>query len=135
MRVLEWGFRNNRLEGYVARDLDPSVLAVREDLSREARRARELEARGYEERPLAFKWDDKLLYAAGSLPEVDLDAVRALRPSIEQDEPGWVESVKREWEECWSVEYAADRSGVPIQAALAILLNLRDREELRVEEN
>ena len=87
MRVLEWGFRSNRLEGYVARDLDPSVLAVPEDLSPEARRARELEARGYEERPLAFKWDDKLLFAAGGLAEVDPDAVRSLRPSIEGRSP------------------------------------------------
>lgn len=135
MRVLERGFRSKRLEGYVARNLDPSVLAVREDLSPEARRARELEARGYEERPLAFKWDDKLLFAAGGLAEVDPDAVRALRPSIEREEPGWVESVKREWEGTWSVESAADRSGVPLQATFAILLNLRDRGELRVEEN
>lgn len=135
MRVLEWGFRNNRLEGYVARDLDPSVLAVREDLSPEARRARELEARGYEERPLAFKWDDKLLFAAGGLAEVDPDAVRSLRPSIEREEPGWVERVKREWAGCWSVESTADWSGVPIQATFAILLNLHERGELVVEEN
>lgn len=135
MRVLEWGFRNERLEGYVARDLDPSVLAVREDLSPEARRARELEARGYEERPLAFKWDDKLLFAASSLAEVDPDAVRSLRPSIERDEPGWVESVKREWEGSWSVESTADWSGVPLQATFAILLNLHERGELKIEDN
>ncbi len=135
VRVVEWGFRSGGLEGYYARDFEPSVLAVREDLRPEARRARELEARGYEERPLAFKWREKLLRAAGSLPEVDPDAVRALRPSIERDEPGWVESVRREWEGSWSVESAADHSGVPLQAAFAILLNLHERGELRVEEN
>lgn len=111
------------------------VLAVREDLGPEARRARELEARAYEARPLSFKWREKLLRAAGSPPEVDPDAVRALRPSIERDEPGWVESVRREWEGSWSVESAADHSGVPLQAAFAILLNLHERGELKVEEN
>nr|MBA3474869.1 hypothetical protein [Rubrobacter sp.] len=66
LRVVEWGFRNKGLEGYYARDFEPSVLAVQEDLRPEARRARELEARGYEERPLAFKWGEKFCYAAGS---------------------------------------------------------------------
>ena len=32
VRVIEWGFRNKQLEGYYARDFDPSVLAVQEDL-------------------------------------------------------------------------------------------------------
>ncbi|MGH3085709.1 MAG: hypothetical protein ACRDSJ_00140 [Rubrobacteraceae bacterium] len=36
MRVVEWGFRNKGLEGYYARDFEPSVLAVQEDLRPEA---------------------------------------------------------------------------------------------------
>jgi hypothetical protein len=135
LRVMEWGFRNKGLEGYYARDFEPSVLAVQEDLKPEARRARELEARGYEERPLSFKWGEKFCYAAGSLLEVDPDAVRALRPTIEQDEPEWVEQVKKEWQGYWNVESTAYWSGVPLQATLAILLNLRDRGELAVEED
>ena len=135
LRVMEWEFRNQGLEGYYARDFEPSVLAVQEDLRPEARRARELEARGYEERPLSFKWDDKFCYAAGSLLELDPDTVRALRPTIEQDEPEWVERVKHEWRGYWNVESTAYWSGVPLQATLAILLNLRDRGELDVEEN
>ena len=94
LRVVEWGFGNERLEGYIARDFEPSVLAVREDLGHEARRARELEAIGYDERPPSFKWDEKFCYVAASVLEVDPDAVRALRPTIERDEPEWVESVR-----------------------------------------
>ena len=135
LRVVEWGFRNKGLEGYYARDFEPSVLAVQEDLRSEARRARELEARGYEERPLAFKWGERFCYAAGSLLELDPDTVRALRPTIEQDEPEWVERVKEEWRGYWNVESTAYWSGVPLQATLAILLNLRDRGELDVEED
>jgi hypothetical protein len=133
---LEGGFRNKGLEGYYARDFEPSVLAVQEDLRPEARRARELEARGYEERPLSFKWDEKFCFAAANVEQVDPDAVRALRPTIESDEPYWVESVKNEWLAYRpNIESTAYWSGVPIQATLAILLNLRERGELDVEEN
>lgn len=133
LRVMEWEFRNKGLEGYYARDFEPSVLAVQEDLRPEARRARELEALGYEERPLSFKWGEKFCYAAGSLLEVDPDAVRTLRPSIEQDEPEWVERVREKWQGYWNVESTAHWSGAPLQATLAILPNLRDRGELRAE--
>lgn len=135
LRVVEWGFRNKGLEGYYARDFEPSVFAVQEDLRPEARRARELEARGYEERPLSFKWDEKFCYAAGSVLDLDPDTVRALRPTIEQDEPEWVERVKEEWRGYWNIESTAYWSEVPLQATLAILLNLSDRGELAVEEN
>lgn len=66
---------------------------------------------------------------------LDSDTVRALRPTIEQDEPEWVERVKQEWRGYWNVESTAYWSGVPLQATLAILLNLRDRGELDLEEN
>ncbi|MDP8944229.1 MAG: hypothetical protein M3N16_08945 [Actinomycetota bacterium] len=136
LRVVEWGFRNKRLEGYIARDFEPSVLAVQEDLSVEARRARELEARGYEERPLAFKWDEKFCFVAANVLEVDPDAVRALRPSIERDEPGWVESVKHQWPAYRpNIESTAYWAGVPLQATVAILFNMKERGELLVEEN
>ena len=135
VRVLEWEFRNKRLEGYYAHDREPAVLAVQEGLSGEARRARELEARGYEERPLSFKWGEKFCYAAGSLLELDPDTVRALRPTIEQDEPEWVERVKDEWESFRDVESTAFWAEVPLQATVAILLNLHERGELRIEED
>ncbi len=103
---------------------------VPEDLRPEARRARELEARGYEKIPRAFKWGEKLCYAAGSLREVDPDTVKALRATIEQAEPEWVRRVKKEWRGFWIVESIAYWSGVPLQATLAILLNLYERGEL-----
>ena len=136
LRVVEWGFRNKRLEGYIARDFEPSVLAVQEDLSREARRARELEAQGYDEMPISFKWDEKFCYVAANVLEVDPDAVRALRPTIERDEPGWVESVKRQWPAYRpNIESTAYWAGVPLQATLAILFNMKERGELLVEDN
>lgn len=134
LRVVEWGFRNRRLEGYFARDFDPEVLAVREDLRSADRRARELEAREYHERPLSFKWKDKHCYAASELSEVDPDAVRALRPCIEQDAPDWVESVREEWDIYRRLDDVVHWSGVPIQAAVAILLNLYERGEIEAED-
>ena len=130
LRVLERRFRNKGLEGYYTRDFQPSVLAVQEGLSPEARRARELEALGYEKMPQAFKGGEKFCYAAGSLREVDPDAVKALRATIEQAEPEWVWRVKKEWRGPWIVESIAYWSGVPLQATLAILLNLHERGEL-----
>jgi hypothetical protein len=130
LRVVEWRFRNKGLEGYYTREFRPSVLVVQEDLRPEARRARELEARGYEKMGRAFKWSEKFCYAAGSLREVDPDAVKALRATIEQAEPEWVRRVRKEWRGPWIVESIAYWSGVPLQATLAILLNLDDRGEL-----
>lgn len=132
LRVVEWRFRNKGLEAYYTRDFQPSVLAVQEDLSPDARRVRELEACGYEKMASAFKLGEKYCYAVGSLWEVDPVSVKALRASIEQGEPGWVERVKKEWRGYWNVESLAYWSGVPLQATLAILLNLRDRGELNV---
>jgi hypothetical protein len=36
VRVLEWKFRNKKLEGYYAQGREPAVLAVQEGLSGEA---------------------------------------------------------------------------------------------------
>ncbi|MGH3085710.1 MAG: hypothetical protein ACRDSJ_00145 [Rubrobacteraceae bacterium] len=66
---------------------------------------------------------------------MDPDAVRALRPSIEQDEPEWVERVKRERAGYWNVESTAYWSEVPLQATLAILLNLYERGDLKTDDD
>ncbi len=135
LRIIEWDFRNKQLEGYIARDFDPSVLAVQEDLPKEVRRARELEARGYEDKPLSFKWREKACYAAANVLEVDPDSVRALRPHIESDEPEWVEWVKSEWPaRRGDVESVAHFAQVPLQATMAILENLHERGELQTED-
>ena len=91
----------------------PEVGAIQEGLSPEMRRLRELEALGYEKRPQEFAWAEKLCYAAGSLEkESDSDTVRALRPSIEQDEPEWVRRIEDVWRGYWIVESVAYWSGV-----------------------
>jgi hypothetical protein len=127
LRVVEWNFRNKGIESYYTRLFQPSVVAIQEGLSPEVRRLRELEALAYETRPQEFAWAEKLCYAAVSLEEVDPATVRALRPSIEYDEPEWVRRVEAEWEGGWIVESVAYWAGVPLQATLAIMLNLRDR--------
>jgi hypothetical protein len=73
---------------------------------------------------------------AANVLEVDPDAVRALRPSIERDEPGWVEGVKCQWPAYRpNIESTAYWAGVPLQATVAILLNMKERGELVVEDN
>lgn len=127
LRVVEWSFRNKAIESYYTRTFQPSVVAIQEGLSHEVRRLRELEALGYERRPGEFAWAEKLCYAAGYLREVDSDTVRALRPTIERDEPEWVDRIKEVWHGAWIVDSVAYWSGVPLQATLAIMLNLQDR--------
>lgn len=129
-----WDFRNAQLEGYFARYFDPAVLAVQEDLRPEARRTRELEAEDYHKMPLAFRWHEKACYAAANVTEVDMDAVRALRTRIEREEPERVEWVKKEWEGFRDVESVAFWAEVPIQAVVAILLNLNERGELKIDD-
>jgi hypothetical protein len=125
---------------YVAADpfRDPSLeagAAVGEDLSEKARTARLHEARGYYERPLAFKRRFRLCKAAARVEDVDPDAVRALRPFIERWEPEWVEWVKREWLVYRpDIESTAYWSGVPLQATMAILENLHERGELQTDD-
>ncbi len=127
LRVVEWNFRNKGIESYYTRLFEPSVVAIQEGLSPEVRRLRELEALGYERMPQEFAWAEKLCYASGYLKEVDSDTVRALRPTIERDEPGWVDRINEVWQGAWIVDSVAYWSGVPLQATLAIMLNLRDR--------
>jgi hypothetical protein len=97
LRVVEWNFRNKGIESYYTRFFEPSVVAIQEGLSPEVRRLRELEALGYEKRPQEFKWAETLCYAAGSLEKIDPDTVRALRPSMEHDEPEWVRRIEEVW--------------------------------------
>ena len=126
------GVPQQEARGLLPHDREPAVLAVEEGLSGEARRARELEAEGYHERPSAFKRREKWWFAAANVLEW-IRAVCALRPRIEREEPEWVERVRDEWESFRGVESTAFWAEVPLQATVAILLNLHERGELRVE--
>lgn len=71
------------------------------------------------------------LFAAANVLEVDPDAVRALRPRIEREEPEWL---KGEWESFRDVESTAFWAEVPLQATMAILLNLHERGEQVIDD-
>ncbi len=130
LEIYEWPFRNKRLEACYTERPRPAGMAIQAGLAPSARRARELEARGYYRRPLSFKRREKLCYAATSAREVDPDAVRALKHDIEREEPGWVERVRAEWETYRDVESVSFWAEVPIQAVVAILESLNERGEL-----
>ena len=141
LKVYDWRFRDGSTEMlYVSTDplQEPSLeagAAVREDLPHEAKVARRHEARGYYERPLAFKRRFRVCKIAARVEDVAPDSVRALRPFIEQWEPDWVEWVKREWPgRRGDVESVAHCSGVPLQATMAILENLHERGELQTDD-
>jgi hypothetical protein len=140
LRVYGWRFRDESTEMLYVADkfLDPSReagAAVEENLRPEARAARVYEARGYYERPLAFKRRFRLCKAAARVEDVDPNSVRALRPFIEQWEPDWVEWVKREWPaRRGDIESVAHFAGVPLQATMAILENLHERGELQTDD-
>lgn len=127
LRIYDWRFRDRRLEALYVADPEPAGVALSEDLSPEARRARELEALGYFLAPYLFGRRWKFCYLAANVEEVDPDSVRALRLVMEQEEPGWVEAVGREWEPQWDAERVSLKTGVPLQAVVAILENLQER--------
>jgi hypothetical protein len=133
LRIYEWRFRDRRLEALYVEDPEPAGVALREDLSPEARRARELEVRGYYSSPLAFGRRYRFCYLAANAGEVDPDSVRALRPDIEREEPVWVEAVRRGWELYRDVERVSLETRVPLQAVIAILENFKARGELQVD--
>jgi hypothetical protein len=142
LKVYDWRFRDESTEMLYYEATDPlrepawdAGAAVGEDLTPQARVARLHEARGYYERPLAFKRRFRLCKAAARVEDVDHDTVRALRPFIEQWEPDWVEWVKREWSVYRpDIESTAYWAGVPLQATMAILDNLHGRGELGSED-
>jgi len=141
LRVYDWRFRDGSTEMlYVATDAfrDPELeagAAVEKGLTPEAKQARLYEARGYYERPLAFKRRFRLCKIAARVEDVDPDSVRALRPFIEQWEPEWVDWVKREWPgRRGDIESVAHFAGVPLQATMAILENLYERGELQTDD-
>ena len=133
LRIYDWRFRDRRLEALYVEDPEPAGVALREDLSPEARRARELEVRSYYSSPLSFGRRYRFCYLAANAEEVDPDSVRALRPDIEREEPLWAEAVRRGWELYRDVERVSLETRVPLQAVIAILENLRERDELPVE--
>lgn len=103
LKVYDWRFRDEGTEMLYYEAADPfsdpawdAGAAVGEGLTPQAKVVRLHEARGYYERPLAFKRRFRLCKAAARVEDVDPDTVRALRPFIEQWEPDWVEWVKRE---------------------------------------
>ena len=130
LRIYDWRFRNKRLEAVYVADPEPAGVALGIDLTPEARRARELEARGYFHAQLSFGRRWKLCYLATNAGEVDPDSVRALRLDIEREEPGWVEAVRREWELHRDAERVSLETGLPLQAVVAIVQNLEERGEL-----
>ncbi len=72
-------------------------------------------------------------FISSSILEVDPDAVCALRPFVELEQPEWVEPAKREWEGFRDIESVSFWAEMPIQVVVAILLNLDERRELETD--
>lgn len=104
-------------------------MAIQPGIPEESRRAREIEAHGHHVRPP--RRGEKFCTWPHSVEDIDPGSVRALRRVVEFMEPDWVRRVKDEYEfygdDLLSVIYW---SGIPAEAAKAILLNLKARGEL-----
>jgi hypothetical protein len=64
--IYDWRFQDKQLEALYVEDPLPAGVALREDLSPEARRARELEARGYYSSPRSFGKRYQFCYLAAN---------------------------------------------------------------------
>ena len=131
LRIFDWDLGGGRVEGHYTNVPDPAGMAIQEGLPEAARRARELEALGYYDKPLSFKWREKTLLVAAGVEDLDPDTVRALRAVIEEAEPEWVERVRAEipsyGDDLFSLSYYSE---VPPQAVRAIIEIMRERGDL-----
>lgn len=103
-------------------------MAIQTGLPHASERAREIEGHGYDRRPP--RAGRKFCLAAYSEEHVDWGTVRALRPVIEGMEPEWVVSVKDACRISGNERVIAAWCELPLQAVVAILLNLEAQGEL-----
>ena len=108
-------------------------MAVQPDLSRAAKRARELEIWGFWVRPPVG--GQHLGVRPRNLAEVDTLSVGAQRRFVESMEPEWVERVKLEWEFYGDEESVVFWSELPPETVRAILSILCERGEIGPSEN
>jgi hypothetical protein len=132
LEIDEYPFENPDLEAAYTEHPYPAGMAIRKGLRHSSKRARELEAHGlYKKPPLSGR---KFCYACGSFEEVDLVSVNAVRRTVDEMEPAWIEAVKdaarifntpdliKGWLE--------DDWGLDLQVVVAILMNLEAQGEL-----
>lgn len=125
----EHAFANERLEAFYCERLDPPLLVVQPGLPEEARRARELEAQGYRAGArLPQECGFFFMYACEAAGEVPTQTVAAIRSVVAEMEPSWVAAVAeaRRYADCPRV--VAAWCEIPVQAVVACLEILRDRD-------
>lgn len=129
VRELDLG-RGGRVQGYYYGRDGLAALAVRPELSEDAKEARRIEALEYEARPASLAGGEKFLLYPRCYAEVDRTAVRAHRKRVERIRPEWVERVRREWETYRDVESTIYWSELEPEPVVAILKNLWERGEI-----
>ncbi len=132
LEIDEYPFSNPDLDAAYTEHPNPAGMAIRRDLRHSSRRAREVEAHGHYRRPPLN--GRKLRYACGSLEEVDLVSVNAVRRTVEEMEPVWVEAVKDASRMFNQPDLIAGWCELDLQVVVAILMNLEARQELREDE-
>ncbi len=129
----EFEFVTPGLEGIYTEFPRPAGMAIRRGLSRSSHRAREVEAHGHFLRPPVT--GRKLCFRNRVLEELDYGSVRAIRRTVDEMEPAWVDAVKRAaWMGFNRADLIAgwlwDEWALDLQVVEAILLNLKERGEL-----
>lgn len=132
LEIDEYPFENTDLEAAYTEHPRPAGMAIQKGLRCSSKRAREIEAHGHYRRPpLSGR---KFCYACGSIEEVDLVSVNAVRRTVDDMEPAWVEAVKdaaRMFNTPDLIKgWLEDDWGLDLQVIVAILMNLDARGEL-----
>ena len=131
LEIDEFAFTNPDLEAAYTEYPQPAGMAIRKDLPHDSKRAREIEAHGhYKKPPLTGR---KLCYACGSLEQIDLASVNAVRRVVDEMEPGWVLAVKDAVQIFNQPELIAAWCELDLQVVVAILMNLDMRDELPLD--
>lgn len=116
------------VEAFYSEFTEEPSMTIQNGLPHARKRARELEGHGYYRRPPL--WGRKCCFAARTEEQVDYGTIRALRNTVEEMEPAWIEAVKDACRIGNEPRIIAAWCELPLQVVVAVLAILEVRGEL-----
>lgn len=131
LEVIDNAFTNEQLEAFYSEEAGSPLLALQPWLPEAAKRARELEARGYLRDRRILRQHPRprriFMYSAETPEKALRITVAALRAVVAEMEPEWVAAVAEARRYADDPRVMAAWCEIPVQAVLASLQVLKDR--------
>lgn len=132
----EYDLGGGRLEAFVHVEGSPDTghlaMAIQPGLPERDREMRELEAHGYKLLRLerGVPRQDRYCLKPRSMRDVDHVTVAAIRRVVDELKPDWVDTVRHATRISFDPRWLSAFSGLRVEAVLAILRNLEERNEI-----